>query len=453
MLDDAIRFCMDDDSEAGCFSMIIRLAGVSAGASCSVGVDFTPVSGKTFEWDWGDGTVETGLTAKPANAHVYASAGDYRIRVSGPVASIARTVDAPLLTMDGDANGCVTAVYVNDNAANGGSLVSFGYNLTGSYRDYNPVGLFSKAEGDPMEVTLTGAAALREIGSGVFAHGIFSRVELPHFVTTMGVKNFVDAVGPESIIFPDSVTYFGETQFGAHLSPETKEVAFPADLETVNGAFFGVYDGIANVTKLRIGTTREGAHYTDLGGNCIIRKDTMQLIFGYSRSTVPVGTRSIRYDIFRNIDERYDNKVPNGITIPNTVTSIGDDCFRTYYWEQRNITGVVTFESGITSIPRRFGAELLFFDPNSSAPKVIIPETVTSIGADAFSRTENSGYPSTSSFGITVKCMATNPPTLGSNAFYRKDAKNYSKLLVPPGCAYKYRNSEWGNKFGTITEY
>ncbi len=104
------------------------------------------------------------------------------------------------------------------------------------------------------------------------------------------------------------------------------------------------------------------------------------------------------------------------VTIPNSVTSIGDYAF----YQCTSLTSV-TIPNSVTSIGG------VVFMNCTNLPSVTIPNSVTSIGYSAFRNCSNL---------TSVTCWATNAPTLGDNAF--KDTQNLEKIYVPSGCVDDY---------------
>ena len=165
---------------------------------------------------------------------------------------------------------------------------------------------------------------------------------------------------------------------------------------------------------------------------------------GNSYSVVSIGDSAFLY--CRNL---------TSITIPNSVTSIGTDAF--YHCD--GLTSI-TLPNSVTSIGKTA------FSRCSGLTFVSIPNSVTSIGKSAFyhcsgltlitipsSVTSIADYAFRKCTGLAhVKCLATNPPSLGSNVFY--DTPSTRSLTVPCGSSGTYRsNGVWNAVFsGRISE-
>jgi hypothetical protein len=112
--------------------------------------------------------------------------------------------------------------------------------------------------------------------------------------------------------------------------------------------------------------------------------------------------------------------------LPESVKNIGTSVF---YLSSFRTTSFEWTKS-VTKIPDK-----TFY--NSYDLKLIIPSSVTEIGASAFE----------GCYGLTIKCMATSVPTLGSNAIKTGYA---ASLSVPSSSLSDYQNA-WGSYFSSIS--
>ena len=134
------------------------------------------------------------------------------------------------------------------------------------------------------------------------------------------------------------------------------------------------------------------------------------------------------------------------ITVPNTVTSIGRNAFS-------HCTGLtsVTLPNSITSISQ------YMFQSCSALEGITIPNTVTSIGEYAFNNTKlrsitlsdsitsigNSAFRS-NGYLTSFTCLATTPPTLGSDVF--TSTSSSLVIYVPASSVEAYKEANgWSN--------
>ena len=205
-------------------------------------------------------------------------------------------------------------------------------------------------------------SGVTSIGSNAFAQCTnMSYVNIDMDVTSIG-NNAFSGSGLTSINIPSSVTSLGE---GAFEGCELLSCAIIGDDVASIGD-----DAFSNCPKLETILVSQYNSIYDSRNSCdaIIDTDLNKLVVGCK-----------------------------GTTIPNTVTSIGNNAFK-------GCTGLtsITIPASVTSI----GSNA--FESCTSLASINIPASVTSIGMNAFKSC-------TSLASVTV--FASTPPTLGTNAF------------------------------------
>ena len=190
-------------------------------------------------------------------------------------------------------------------------------------------------------------------------------IEFDGDVTTIGGYAFCDCSSLTSVTIPDSVTTIGGHAFSGCSS--LTSVTIPDSVTTIGWAAFY---GCKNLTSVYI---------IDIAAWCNIS-------FGNSYSN-PLYYAGNLY---------LNNELVTDLTIPNSVTTIGDYAFHGCY-----LLKSVTIPDGVTKI-----GKCAFYDC-SSLTSITIPDSVTSIGSAAFS-----GCSSLTS--VTIPDSVT---TIGNNAF------------------------------------
>ena len=220
------------------------------------------------------------------------------------------------------------------------------------YTGVRPVGTLVISD----TVTYSGTTySVTSIGEDAFAYcsGLTS-VTIPNSVTSIGNYAFDDCRGLTSVTIPNSVTSIGEYAFNLvkNIIYNGTATGSPWRALSVNGYIEGdfVY---ANNTKT-----------------------SLRAYIGTSTSvTIPNSVTSIGNYAF------YFCSGLTSVTIPNSVTSIGDNAF--------------TFCSGLTSVTIPNSVTSIGYDAFfhcSGLTSVTIPNSVTSIGYDAFNLVKNIIY-------------------------------------------------------------
>ena len=184
-------------------------------------------------------------------------------------------------------------------------------------------------------VTLPNSLTSIEDGTFWGCDGLTS-ITIPESVTSIGAMAFCSCYNLTSITIPESVTSIGGRAFtGCGLT----SITIPNSVTSVEEAPFA---GCNNLTSISV---EVGNPVYDSRENCnaIIETSSNTLITGCRKTVVPNSVTSIGKEAFSNC-------YLTSITIPESVTSIGDRAFQSC--------------TGLTSIT--------------------IPESVTSIGVNAF---------------------------------------------------------------------
>ena len=132
-------------------------------------------------------------------------------------------------------------------------------------------------------------------------------------VTSIGKNAFCGYTGLTSINIPDSVTSIGDDAFS--LCTGLTSITIPNSVTSIGDAAFSSCTGLSSIT---VGT--ENKKYFS-SGNCIITKDTNELILGCKNSVIPYGAISIGNSAFSGCTGL------TSIAIPDSVTTIEDSAF------------------------------------------------------------------------------------------------------------------------------
>lgn len=270
------------------------------------------------------------------------------------------------------------------------------------------------------EVTFGSGSAVTRIGKGAFANATGLRAfEVPATMTYIGDKAFDNASALKTVSFaPNGADLtFGNYVFNDCTALQVVEL--PATVVKLN---LGVFDGCVNISKVEIDEHNE--YYKDIEG-VVLSKDGKELLFfpkgrmpednadGVKEYVLPEGVESISDGAFKGT--MYVEK----IVIPNTVTYLGKNAFAsclelaTLEFAPGNDTAALTIDESA-------------FEGCSKVQSIVLPNRTQVIAAKAF-------------YNVSIRSIAfpSGVTTIGDYAFSKSAL---TSVTIPAGLESLGRN-------------
>ncbi len=221
-------------------------------------------------------------------------------------------------------------------------------------------------------------------------------ITIPNSVTNLGAYCFKGCTGLTSITIPNSVTSLGDGCF--FWCSGLTSITIPNSVTSLGWACFSDCSGLESIT------VEDGNSVYDSRDNCnaIIQTNTNCMVAGCKNTIIPNSVTSLGVDCF------YYCSGLTSITIPNSVTSLGSSCFQSC----SGLTSI-TIPNSVTSLS--YGC----FCDCSSLTSITIPNSVTSLGDYCFYQCS----------GLTSITIPNSVTSLGEGCF--DGCTGLSSIIIP----------------------
>ena len=276
------------------------------------------------------------------------------------------------------------------------------------------------------------AEVTRNPNTSTYSGSYSGKVVIPKTITYEGIKYSVISIGGDafsycfsrltSVTVPNSVTSIGYAAF--EYCTGLTSVTIPNSVTSIGGAAFSNCSGLTSVTIPNSVTSIGGSAFSGCSGLTSVHITSLEAWCKISFIDVASNPLLYAHHLFMNGTEIKDLVIPNSvtsigssafydcsgltsITIPSGVTSIGNGAFFVCSGLKSIIVdnGNTVYDSreGCNAIIRTSDNELI-----QGCKKTIIPNSVTSIGSNAFSGCS----------GLTSVTIPNSVTSIGDNAFW-----------------------------------
>ena len=274
--------------------------------------------------------------------------------------------------------------------------ISFHDSLSNPCR--NGAGLYI---GGKLAKDITIPDSVTNIGNSAFSGcSSLASITLPDSVTSIGYGAFSGCSSLASITLPDSVTSIGDSAFSGCSS--LTSITIPDSVTSIGDSAF---KDCSSLTSITIPDS-----VTSIGGHAFYGCSSLKKVYAHSIQAWLAIAMSNCYSNPCNGGAAlyFDGELADNITIPNSVSSIGNSAF-----DGCSSLTSITIPGSVTSIGNSA------FSGCSSLTSITIPDSITSIGDSAFS-----GCSSLTS--ITIPDSVT---SIGDYAFY--GCSSLTSITIP----------------------